>query len=88
MFTLTKLVDELDIIEEKLEKDNKGKMYPIVKKIHLKIFGYYIDGNDKKIICYIHGLTDAVVHGYGSKISCLKCIEMEITGEFERWGDE
>lgn len=45
------------------------------QKIHLKLFGYYEDGDKTYMECPVHGLTEAYVHGWKDKVDCIKCLE-------------
>lgn len=45
------------------------------QRIHLKLRGWYEDGDKTYLKCPVHGLIEAYVHGYDERIDCLKCLQ-------------
>ena len=45
------------------------------QRIHLKIWGWYRDGDKTYTRCPTHGVTEAYVHGHYEKIGCVKCLQ-------------
>lgn len=45
------------------------------QKIHLKLRGWYEEGEKTFMECPIHGVTEAYVHGWKEKVDCGKCLQ-------------
>jgi hypothetical protein len=53
------------------------------RKISLRLLGYYkYDVHRYKKLCYKHGLTEAVEHGFFKSIECILCLR-ELTDRID-----
>jgi hypothetical protein len=46
--------------------------------IHLKLYGWIFIDNKYYVKCKLHGITEAVLHGWHQDVTCLECLESGI----------